>query len=195
LEWKFLLRCSGALEQRGRYTLAPIACRFALSPTVTSRHVISRFLGTTIAADIAYFVIGIRVHTHGAAGPVDLPAVGLVFSISPMAAPPLEHEDQTLYVFSVTSVVNLGDHRMVRAPCFLYWCAVSSQEQSDTNNGSALTGSTLLPCCGFVFIYQGTAERYLYLGGLLDGTVLNGLLRSGFSPPLSRWLLPHQLPF
>jgi tetratricopeptide (TPR) repeat protein len=138
-------------------------------------------LGTAVAADAVYLGAKVRVGAHGGAGQAGLWSVGAEFwrylgwlfapvhmSVERSTSLPPNGASISALLFWLALVALLGAAVLLRnrAPLLVF--------------GVGWGCLALLPFCGFVFIYQGMAERFLYLGsiGFVVATVAAAALAS-----------------
>jgi protein O-mannosyl-transferase len=163
----FVVAIAALLSNEAGIFLFPLLLITLLCLTKTSFRIIGTLAGLTIAADFVYLVARILVHVQRTEGPINPLDAGLVFfqyfqwmflpvrmSIERSTSLPL-HPSLIVAITAWSGVI------LFFAGLRYLW-----KTHRELAIGLAWTGLVLIPYCGFVFIYQGMAERYLYLASV-----------------------------
>jgi tetratricopeptide (TPR) repeat protein len=143
-----------------------------------------KLVGFGLIADVAFFVVKYRVGAHAGGGKSALWSVGEVFwkyvqlTVAPLHMSVERSTSLPSDTFSYLAALAWA------AMLALGYVAFLLRKQAPVATAGLVCGTlALLPYCGFVFIYQGMAERFVYLASMGFAVAIVSLALA----PRARW--------
>jgi protein O-mannosyl-transferase len=163
----FTLAAAAVFSHEQGLVLLPLTALVIYLTGERDRGVWARLCGATLVADVFYIAMKYKVGAHSDRGASALWSVGLVFwrYVLWMLAPlRMSIERSTSLPPDTASIAAVAAWVLLLAlPLGAF---LLRRKMSSVSAGVVWCLATLLPFCGFVPIYQGMAERFVYLASI-----------------------------